>query len=1202
VSAARNGGRNRLGEATSPYLLQHAENPVDWFPWGEAALNTAREQDKPILLSIGYSACHWCHVMAHESFEDAEIGAQMSRDFVCIKVDREERPDIDEIYMAATLAMNDGQGGWPMTVFLTPDQEPFFAGTYFPPDDQHGRPGFKSLLTRIANAWRGDRATLLRQGARLVEHLRENAQAAPGLSLGEDELRTALDQLRSSYDERHGGFGGAPKFPPAVTLQLLLRLHRRFGEEHALAMVEGTLKSMAAGGMYDQVGGGFHRYSVDERWLVPHFEKMLYDNALLAKTYLEGFVATGNAEYRRVTDDILSYVLREMTSPQGAFYSATDADSEGEEGRFFVWTREQVEAVLDEETARRFCEHYDVTESGNWEGNSIPNTPQPIEASAARLGIPGADLQASLEKARGLLYEERSKRVAPGLDDKLLTGWNGLMIGAFAEAFRSLRNRRYLDAATRAADFVLAELRDADGRLLRTHRAGKSHTSAHLEDYAYLSEGLLDLYEAGGDFSYFEAALELAERVRSEFAAPEGGFFTTATSHEKLIVRHREGHDGATPSPNSVMALVLARLSAHTGRDDLRDDAGNALRAWARAVERQPRAFSMGLIAVDWLLRGPVELAFVGGEDDATEALWQAVGSRFLPHRVVAHWNPDEPRPALPLLEGKELVKDRPALYVCRDFGCRRPVTDPGDVAHELHEAPLGEERTSLSVPRIAGRATTEATAAYATRHGAGFGTLGGTGLTCGRFGFGGYRVDDATPEHREALTRALLGGVNLIDTSTNYMDGGSERLIGEVVASLASEATVARDEIIVVSKAGYVQGENLTRAKHRDESGRAFPEMIRFEEGLWHCIHPAFLEDQLERSLERLRLESLDVLLLHNPEYFLMDGARRNEGDLAGRRDEFYRRLTDSFDFLEEQIRSGRLGCYGVSSNTAAAAPDDPIATSLTRMLESARAAGGNDHGFRVLQLPMNLLETGAAAVRNNGDAATQTVLEHAVEHAVGILVNRPLNASGERALVRLASFEVGEPIVDLQEQLAVVGQLEREFDEQIGSRLRSAEGKGARGVFAWSSELPPLLQQVQGYPHWEEIESTRVFPRLSRSLEAIGRGVGGGLAASFFDWRNRYVNELQKLFDEAGRQAREKSNRASVQVREGVDDRLPEKRRDEPLSRKSLWIVASTPGVSCVLLGMRRPAYVEDALAIRGWDPLPDAKSVLARAGGPK
>ena len=507
--------------------------------------------------------------------------------------------------------------------------------------------------------------------------------------------------------------------------------------------------------------------------------------------------------------------------------------------------------------------------------------------------------------------------MAPGLDDKLLTGWNGLMIGAFAEAHRCLRDERYLDAATRAADFVLTELRDADGRLLRTHRAGKSHTSGHLEDYAYLSEGLLDLYEAGGGFTYFAAALDLAERVRSEFAAPEGGFFSTATSHEKLIVRHREGHDGATPSPNSVMALVLARLSAHTGRDDLRDDAGHALRAWGRAVERQPRAFSMGLIAVDWLLRGPVELAFVGGKDDATEALWQAVGSRFLPHRVVAHWNPEEPRPALPLLEGKGLVADRPALYVCRDFACRRPVTDPDNVADELDEALPSEGRTTLSVPRVEGRATPDATAAYATRHGAGFGRLGGTGLTCSRFGFGGYRVDDATAEHRESLTRALQGGVNLIDTSTNYMDGGSERLIGEVLAALAGEATVGRDEIIVVSKAGYVQGENLTRARHRAESGRAFPEMIRFDEGLWHCIHPEFLEDQLERSLERLRLESLDVLLLHNPEYFLMDGARRDEGDLAGRRDEFYRRLTGSFEFLKSR--------FGAGVSAATASPRTP-------------------------------------------------------------------------------------------------------------------------------------------------------------------------------------------------------------------------------------------------------------------------------------
>ncbi|PYQ54234.1 MAG: hypothetical protein DMF78_06690, partial [Acidobacteria bacterium] len=411
---------NRLIDATSPYLLQHAHNPVDWFPWGEEALTRAREQGKPVLLSIGYSACHWCHVMERESFEDEAIAELMNRHFVSIKVDREERPDLDDVYMAATLAMNQGQGGWPMTVFLTPDQEPFFAGTYFPPEDRWGRPGFATVLTRIAELWEKDRESVKEQGAQLAEYLRENAQAAPGGAVGEEALREAAEQLGREFDARGGGFGPAPKFPPSAGLSLLLRVHRRFGDERALEMVRKTLDAMARGGMYDQVGGGFARYSTDARWLVPHFEKMLYDNAQLARVYLEGFQATGEDFYRRVAAETLDYVLREMTDPAGGFYSATDADSEGEEGKFFVWTPADVRDALgpgDDELARRFCAYYDITEAGNWEGKSIPNTPRPLEEVARELGITAGELERSLGDARARIYEARKKRVPPSLDD-----------------------------------------------------------------------------------------------------------------------------------------------------------------------------------------------------------------------------------------------------------------------------------------------------------------------------------------------------------------------------------------------------------------------------------------------------------------------------------------------------------------------------------------------------------------------------------------------------------------------------------------------------------------------------------------------------------------------------------------------------------------------------------------------------------------
>ncbi|HMU62917.1 MAG TPA: thioredoxin domain-containing protein, partial [Gemmatimonadales bacterium] len=510
------------------------------------ALARARTEDKPILLSIGYSACHWCHVMAHESFENPSIAAQMNEGFVCVKVDREERPDLDDIYMAATMAMNHGQGGWPMTVFLTPDQRPFFAGTYFPPEDRHGRPGFPAILRRIAELWRDNRTALERVGEELTTHLRQAGDSRPGTVDLDAAFARLLDQLTGTFDPHWGGFGRAPKFPPATLLRLLLILHRRGHDGRALQMVRRTLDGMARGGMYDQIGGGFSRYSTDDQWLVPHFEKMLYDNALLARAYLEGYQVTGDAFYRTIAADVLDYILREMTAPEGGFHSATDADSEGVEGKFFVWTRAEFEAVLGPEAALAAA-WFDVTEMGNWEGQSIPRTPRMLADVAADFGIDADEAATRLASARQLLYAARLRRVPPGLDDKVLTSWNGLMIGAMAEGARVLGEPRYLEGAVRAADFALAQLRGPDGRLLRSWRRGTAHLNAYLEDYAFLGNGLLDLYEAGGEERYLMAAQALAARILDDFAAPDGGFFSTSADHEALLVRHREGHDGAVP-------------------------------------------------------------------------------------------------------------------------------------------------------------------------------------------------------------------------------------------------------------------------------------------------------------------------------------------------------------------------------------------------------------------------------------------------------------------------------------------------------------------------------------------------------------------------------------------------------------------------------------------------------------------------------
>ncbi|MFO7179270.1 MAG: thioredoxin domain-containing protein [Pseudomonadota bacterium] len=671
---------NRLANETSPYLLQHANNPVDWYPWGEEALRRAREEDKPIFLSIGYAACHWCHVMERESFENPEIAEVLNRHFVSIKVDREERPDLDDVYMAATVALS-GSGGWPMSVFLAPDQRPFFAGTYFPPTDRWGRPGFSTILRRIADLWANERTALLEQAERLTEHVRDQSEPAMPLPIPPSAIDDAVEALSRSYDARHGGFGEAPKFPPHQALGLLLRHYARTKNPRSLEMARGTLDGMKNGGIYDHVGGGFARYSTDERWLVPHFEKMLYDNAQAAVVYLEAFQVTGDREYARVARETLDYVVREMQGAEGGYFSATDADSEGEEGKFFVFTFDEIQEILGREDAEAFCLYYDVTPEGNWEGKNVLNTPRPLASVAAELGVEPERLAERLAGARAAVYAARSHRVPPLLDDKIITAWNGLMIAAMAEGHRVLRDARYLESAERAASYLSEHLRDADGRLLRTARAGRASIPGFLEDYAYLADGLITLYEASGNERWLSWALDLAERIVRDFGEGDGGFYATSSAHERLITRVREGHDGALPAANAVAARALVRLARHFERSDLEARAVSALHAYGQLVIRAPRAFPTTLLVLDFLLRGPIEIALVGhpGKPD-TEALAAALARHFLPNRILAPVDPSRSAEGPPLARGKGLVNGKAAVYVCRNFVCGRPITEPEEL------------------------------------------------------------------------------------------------------------------------------------------------------------------------------------------------------------------------------------------------------------------------------------------------------------------------------------------------------------------------------------------------------------------------------------------------------------------------------------------------------------------------------------------
>jgi aryl-alcohol dehydrogenase-like predicted oxidoreductase len=726
---------------------------------------------------------------------------------------------------------------------------------------------------------------------------------------------------------------------------------------------------------------------------------------------------------------------------------------------------------------------------------------------------------------------------------------------------------------------------------------------------------LIDLYESGTEERYLTEAAHLADRMIADFSDDQqGGFFTTARHHETLIIRSREGPDGATPSGNAVAASALARLAAHLDRSDWRDQATAAVRVYGRQMARYPRAFAKSLAVVDFLTSGPVELALIGAPNDAgLRALTAEVNRQYLPNRIIASVDPLQTSTDHPLLRGKNLVQGKAALYVCRNFACQQPITDPAQVREAIRsrasiEPAAAREAAVLSGRRLEGSATIQGTASYAGRKigsispalAQGFTTWGKTGLTGSRLGFGTYRVDTQEAEHREALTRALRAGCNVIDSSSNYMDGDSERLVGSVLADLVKSGDIAREEVIVVSKIGYVQGHNLAQAQAREKAGKPYPEMVKYGEGIWHCLHPEFLADQFAASLDRLGLETLDICLLHNPEYFLSQGKLNGRETLASRRDEFYRRLREAFHYLESQVAVGRLRYYGVSSNTVTAVADDPEATSLSRMLEAANEAAGSGapHHFALLQCPMNLYESGAAVVANTGAAGTMTPLALAQKEGLAVLVNRPLNAMPGRGggMIRLADVPVEAPAVSFEDQCARVSKLEDQYRREIASGIEhSGQGMVPADFFNWAEELAKIRSQVQGLEHWEQIEHQMIAPHVNQVLRALSQMLAGQAAERWETWRDAYVPELLALLKEVRREASERSRARSETVTQRLDPLLPAHRRAHSLSRKALWVLASTQGVTSVLNGMRSLPYVEDSLEVMQWEPLDHPLAVL-------
>ncbi len=678
---------NRLTNETSPYLLQHANNPVDWYVWGEEALQAAREQDKPIFLSIGYSACHWCHVMERESFEDEAIASLMNELFISIKVDREERPDLDAIYMEAVQAMT-GQGGWPMSVFLTPEGRPFYGGSYFPPEDRYGMPGFRRVLQSVAAAYRDRRDQVDEQAQSLLDSLNRAAVMESQTSdLSTDILDESVDHLEQGFDEENGGFGGQPKFPQPMNLDFIQTQYLRTGLLDTLYMAERTLEQMALGGIYDQLGGGFHRYSVDAVWLVPHFEKMLYDNAQLLRTYLHAWLITPRPLYRQIAEQTIDYVLREMSSPEGGFYSAQDADSEGVEGKYFVWTTAEADELLDDQAALVFKRYYGMSERGNFEGANILNVSCSTERIAQELEMEPADVESTLANARRILFETRQQRVAPARDDKILTEWNGLMIHALAECGVALGREDALAVAQKSASFILEHMSQPDGKLFRSYKDGRAHLNAYLEDYVSFIRALIALYEADFDLRWLGEASRLTKILFEQFHDTErGGFYQTGVDHEALVVRRKDYIDNAAPSGNSLAAESLLRLSALLGNEDYRKEAAQIVLTMKDLMARQPSGFGRLLMSADALLAPSREIAIIGDPDlDETQALLQVIREQYLPHTVVALKKLNE-ESLLPVLENRSLVNGKPAAYVCENYTCQLPVTDPDDLIEKLRQ------------------------------------------------------------------------------------------------------------------------------------------------------------------------------------------------------------------------------------------------------------------------------------------------------------------------------------------------------------------------------------------------------------------------------------------------------------------------------------------------------------------------------------
>ncbi len=1181
---------NRLAQEASPYLLQHAHDQVDWFPWGKEAFDKAKAENKPILLSIGYSACHYCHLMARESFQHEAIGSAINRSFVAIKVDREERPDLDALYMAATVALT-GQGGWPMTVFLTPDAEPFFAGTYFPREDQNGRPGLSSLLERIEKLWKSDQKSLLSQAESLTAHVKQaNLPDAPG-SVSEDLIKSACRALKSSFDPAFGGFSQGPKFPSPSSLALLLLAHRRLGDPELLQMATRTLDSMLSGGLFDQIGGGFHRYCVDRAWLVPHFEKMLHDSAQLADIYIEAFQVTGATSYRRAARQTLDFVLREMQAPGGGFFSSMAAETDGEEGKYYVYSRAEVAKALGEPTATHFCAFYGITDEGSFRGKSVLSARRTLTEVAKEYGIDPGRLVESVEVGREKLLAHRQTRSAPAIDDKIIVSHNSLMIRALAHGARAFGEERYLEGARRAADLLLAPaedggLRKADGGLYRMSRGGKVQQDAFLEDYTFLIDGLLALIEVDGSDRYLAPATSLMDYVIEHFSAENGSFYSTPQAQEPTLSRPHSGADTALPSENAIACKVLRTLAILTDRPEWQERAAQLVGVFSASMKRTPRAFSSLLCAVDGLLEPPLEIVLAGDpEDDGFAEMGRCLGSRYLPHRAEVRLV-EEPKNPAALLRNRFSNSAPARTYLCRDFACETPIESAQELTAELdrfEKELLASRRKELLSRRISGRATHEGTKKRRALEAPETSTEI-DGLWVSRLGLGTHRIGLDHPNHRAAVRRALTSGTNFIDTSPSFAMGDSERLIGQVLGELSDEGVLTRDQIVLVSKVGVFVGsaaEDLAR-RYRETSPRfACPLNPKAEDtsdlakGAF-CLDDDALEEQISTSLERLGVDHLDICLIQSPEHFLAAGRSQDELEEA---------LLSAFNYLEKEVSSGRIGRYGVLCNTAARPSSDPLFIDASFLVHLAERVGGKDHHFRVIELPLSVADSAALST----DSGQPHLIEKVRSLGLFPIACRALSPIVGGALLRLVD-PVEETAPDSAEQLRraryMVASLEAEFETTFAAQLRLAKKAPEGRILPLSGPLGQALEQTATRQQFDLAETTMVTPRLRQLLTGLDQAFAGDQKWTRF--REKYVRAVGTWLAAVRGQATKNNGVLLDDLKQQIETTEPWSAaaatfKESKWQARALGLLLGVEPLAAIFVGMRSPDQVDEILSIQ-------------------